>query len=127
MPKTYYLSDNFVNLALRGTSFSPPSAIYVALYTTSPTLAGGGVEVSGGSYTRQSATWVVSSNGQTSNDSDITFPIATALWGTVTSFGLLDSLSGGNLLYFTPLNAPRVVQINDQVMFPTGQLVVIED
>lgn len=127
MPKSYYLEGNMINVALRGIPFAPPSASYVALYTTTPTKSGGGVEVFGGSYARQIVTWSPPTNGQSSNTMDVLFPVATALWGTVTSFALLDSPVAGNLLYFADLNAPRLVQINDQIKFPIGQLTVVED
>lgn len=127
MPKSITLSNLFVNAALRATSFTSPAAVYVALHTTIPTPSGPGVEVSGGSYARQAVTWTFPSNGQSSNDADVTFPVATALWGTVVAFSIFDNVVGGNMLYFAPLNAPRLVQINDQVKFPVGQLLVIED
>ena len=127
MPKTYYLSNNVVNTALRGVSFTPPGTVYVGLYTTAPNLLGEGVEVSGGSYARQAVSWTNPSNGQTSNSADVNFPIATAVWGTVTAFAILDAPSGGNVLYYANLNAPRLVSTDDQVRFPTGQLMVVED
>jgi hypothetical protein len=127
MPKTYYLEDNFINAALRATPYTSPLASYVALYTTSPTKAGGGVEVSGGTYSRQTCVWSIPVNGVSTNSADVDFPVATALWGTITSFALVDSPLAGNILYFANLNAPRLVQINDQVKFPIGQLQVIED
>jgi len=127
MPKTYYLDGSVINAALRAIPYTSPLASYVALYTTSPTKAGGGTEVTGGSYSRQTCTWTAPVNGQSTNLIDIFFPVATALWGTVTSFALLDAPLAGNVLYFANLNAPRLVQINDQVKFPIGQLQVIED
>lgn len=92
---------------------SLPTA-YIGLFTTAPTSDSGitgAVEVSGGSYARQAtsgATWNAASNSSGSepsvtpanitNAAAITFPIATANWGTVTSFGLFDAVSAGNLL-----------------------------
>lgn len=126
MPKTYYLEGNVINAALRATAFVPPTASYVALYTSSPTPAGGGVEVSGGAYSRQIVTWTAPVNGQSFSAITVTFPAATTLWGTVTSFGLFDAGIGGNLLYFANLNAPVLVNIMDQLQFPAGQFQVLE-
>lgn len=126
MPKTYYLDNNFVNLALRNTAFTPPATVYVALYTVAPTASGGGTEVSGGNYGRQLVTFSAPVNGQTSNTADIVFPVATGSWGTITSFALLDNSSGGNMLYFGTLSSSRLVQASDQVKFPIGQLAVLE-
>ena len=126
MPKTYYLDNTFLNAALRQTPFTPPPTLYVALYTAAPTVSGGGTEVTGGGYARQTATFGAPSNGQTSNTGDVVFPIASVAWGTVVAFGILDAATGGNLLYFNLLSVPRAVAINDQVRFPVGQLIVTE-
>lgn len=126
MPKTYYLDDNFINAALRNTAFTPPTTIYVALFTVAPGVGGGGTEVSGGSYARQTVTFSAPSNGQSSNDAEVLFPVATAGWGTVTSFALMDASSGGNMLYFGNLSTPRDVLTSDQIRFPASQLVVQE-
>lgn len=126
MPKTHYLDNTFLNAALRGIPFTPASTIYVALYTAAPTVSGGGTEVTGGGYTRQTVSFTTPASGQTSNVSDVVFPIASAAWGTVVAFGLLDAASAGNLLYFNLLSVPRTVGINDQVRFPVGQLIASE-
>lgn len=126
MPKTYYLDDNFLNAALRGIPFDPPPAVYVALYTAAPDVSGGGIEVSGGSYERQLALFTAPVNGQVMTTADILFPVASSLWGTITSFGFLDASSAGNVLYFGNLSAPRLVDVSDQVRFPSGQLICQE-
>lgn len=126
MPKTHYLNDTFLNAALRGISFTPPSTVYVALYTVAPTVSGGGTEVSGGSYNRQTVSFGTPTNGQVSNLADVVFPAASIAWGTVVAFGLLDAPAGGNLLYFNLLSVPRAIAINDQVRFPIGQLIASE-
>ena len=127
MPKTYYLDGSAINAALRGIPYVSPAASYIALYTTSPTKSGGGVEVSGGAYSRQICTWTAPVNGQSFSVGDVIFPVATTLWGTVTSFALVDAPLGGNILYFANLNAPQLIQPNDQLKFFSGQLQVIED
>lgn len=127
MSKTDYLEANLINHVLRAIAFPVPTTIYLALFTTAPTDAGGGVEVSGGSYARQTVTFVAPTGGTTSNSATVLFPTATAAWGIVTSFALMDALVGGNMLYFANLNASRDVQLNDTLSFPTGQLQVVED
>ena len=102
---------------------------YIALFTTTPTDAGGGTEVSGGSYARvtvastlanwagtQGATTTVSStgtSGTTSNNGAVTFPAPTANWGVVTSFGIYDNLTAGNLLYYANLTTSKTVNNGD--------------
>jgi hypothetical protein len=127
MSKTNYLEDNLINHVLRGVAYAMPPAIYVALFTTAPTDSGGGVEVSGGSYTRQACTFAVPSAGTTSNDIPVVYPTATAGWGTVVAFALMDAVAAGNMLYFANLNAARTVLTGDVLSFPIGQLQVVED
>lgn len=126
MPKSYYLDNNFLNAALRGIAFTPSSTIYVALYTNPPTANGGGTEVTGAGYARQAVTFGTPTNGQTSNATDVIFPVAMAAWGNVSAFGLFNAVTGGNLLYFNNLSVPRLISLTDQVRFPAGQLIVSE-
>jgi hypothetical protein len=126
MPKSTYLDNNYLNNSLRGIPFTPPATIYLALYTVAPGVGGGGTEVSLGGYGRQTVTFTVPVLGQCTNTADVTFPIATVDWGTIVAFALLDASSGGNLLYFGNLSTPRNVLTNDQVRFPSGQIIVTE-
>lgn len=126
MPKTYYADNATLNFWLRATPVVPPAATYCALFTSSPTVNGGGTEVSGNGYTRQAILWGAPSNGVLANTADVVFPIATADWGTITSFAVFDQASGGNCLYFANLSSSRYIYTNDQVRFPTGQLIARE-
>ena len=102
---------------------------YVALFTVTPSDAGGGTEVTGGSYARvavnltlanfagtQSAGSTSSStgtSGQTSNNGTITFPSPTANWGTIVAYGIFDSATGGNLWVWDALTTSRTVNNGD--------------
>jgi hypothetical protein len=126
MAKSDYLKVNLLNEVLRGTAFTAPGAVYLAAFTVAPTDAGGGTEVSGGSYTRQTIAFAAPSGNQVTNSADILFPIATVSWGTLIHFGIFDAASGGNLLYHTPMTASRIIGIGDQLRVPTAQLIVAE-
>jgi len=117
-----YLENAFVNATLRGTAYTAPATVYLALYTTDPTDADVGVEVTGGAYARQSSAFIVPVDGATSLAANVTFPQATAGWGTVTHIGLRDALTGGNLLYYTSLTTARAVLSGDTLGFLSGQL-----
>lgn len=125
--KSNYLETQLLNHVLRNVSYSSPTTVYVGLFTTAPTESGGGVEVSGGSYVRQSVTFSSPSPDSCSNSTDITFPMATADWGTVEAFALFDQSSGGNMLYFANLTASREILTYDQFRFPSNQLTVSEE
>jgi hypothetical protein len=120
--KTYYLDNLFLNAVLRQTPFSSPPLIYVGLFTIAPTASGGGTEVAGLNYVRQSVIFGPPVNGQTANISDVVYPVAGAAWGNVVAFGLFDAFAGGNLLYFNNLSVPRNVAINDQLRFAASQI-----
>jgi hypothetical protein len=102
---------------------------YVGLYTAAPTDAGGGTEVSGGSYARvdASAKFGAASGTTMSNDAAITFPTATGSWGTVTHFGVFDASTSGNLLYWGALSASKTVGSGDTASFAIGELDVTLD
>lgn len=126
MPKSQYLDNAMVNAVLRDVPYTSPTTVYIALYTTAPVSTGGGVEVTGGSYARQPSTWTSPTVGVVANVADIVFPIASADWGTVVAWAILDAASAGNMLYFGALGASRTVLDTTQVKFPAGQLIVTE-
>lgn len=126
MPKSLYLDTVVLNAALRNIAFTPPVTVYVALYTTAPTLVGGGVEVSGGSYSRQPVAFNAPVGQVCASTADVVFPLATAGWGAVVAYALFDAPTGGNMLYFANLSSPRTVSTNDQLRFPLGQLTATE-
>jgi hypothetical protein len=104
----------------------------VALFTANPSDSGGGTEVTGGSYARVSVTnnttnWPNASSGSKSNGTAITFPTATANWGTVTAFGIFDASSAGNLLYWGTLSASKTVDNGDTASFASSAITITED
>lgn len=119
-----YLENALINGTIRGTSYTAPSTVYVGLYTSDPTDANTGTEVSGGSYARQSATFAAPSNGSSASNADITFPQATANWGTVGWIGILDASTSGNLLYHTALDASKTIETGDIFKIASGNLTV---
>jgi hypothetical protein len=119
-----YLENALVNATLRNTSYTTPTTVYVGLYTTDPTDANTGTEVSGGSYARIAATFAAPSNGASVTSADVTFPTCTSTWGTVTHFGILDALTTGNLLYHGALTASKTITTGDVLKMVAGNLSV---
>lgn len=132
-----YLENKLIDHVFRGTAYTAPGTIYVALYTSSCSDSAGGTEVSGGSYARASVTsngtnWANTQSsgtgtssgtgGTTSNSSAITFATPSAGWGTVTHFGLLDASSSGNLLVCSALTTSKTINSGDTVSFGAGAL-----
>ena len=127
MSKTNYLETQLLNHVLRNTAYSAPTIVYAALFTSAPDETGAGTEVSGGSYARQAVTFSAPAPDSVSNTADVTFPVATADWGTVVAFAIYDAASAGNMLYYANLTASRTILTSDQFRFPAGQLIVTED
>lgn len=118
-----YAENQVVDHIFRTSSFTKPTTLAVALFTTAPSDAAGGTEVTGGSYARvalnplntnwnatQGGTAGASSGtgGLTDNATAITFAAPTANWGAVTAMGIFDATSGGNLLmwdFLRPTNS----------------------
>jgi hypothetical protein len=121
-----FLENALINATLRNTTYTSPATVYVSLWTSDPTDAGSGTEVSGGSYARTEVSFATASgtSGNVLNDADVTFPTATASWGTVGWIGINDNSTGGNLLYHTALDTSKTIDSGDIFKISTGNLSV---
>ena len=119
-----FLENALINAVLRNTTYTSPATVYVSLYTSDPTDADTGTEVSGGSYARTAVTMGAPSNGVSTNSADVTFPTATASWGTVSHIGIHDASTAGNLLFHTPLDTSKTIDSGDIFKITTGNLSV---
>ena len=130
-----YLESKLVNNFFRTTTYSRPANLWIALSTGTMTDSNTGSsmsEVSGGSYARKGgatvdpldATWDApsSTDGHTSNTSDITFVTATGSWGTVTGMAITDASSSGNILFFGTLSSSKAVGSSDTFKFLAGDI-----
>ena len=127
-----YLEVALLNAVFRGTAFTSPANIFVALYTSNPTDADTGTEVNAAEYARQTVTFTeptqdAQGRARISNSNEIVFPIAQSNWGTVTHIGLRDAATAGNLLYYGPFVTPKAVNVNDQLRIVPGDLVITLD
>lgn len=125
-----YTEGNLRAGLFRTAAFTKPTALWVSLHTGTVTDAGGGAEVSGGSYVRVQrdpldANWTAASatDGLTDNAAAITFPSPTANWGVVTDFGIWDAATAGNLICYGVLTTPKTINSGDAApSFATGAL-----
>jgi hypothetical protein len=117
-----YLENKLLDHVLRNVSYTSPTTVYVGLYTSDPADDNSGTEVSGGSYARQILSVTTATAGIVTSSADVTFPQATAQWGTISHIGLLDAVTSGNLLMHTPLTTSRVVELGDVIKISTGSL-----
>ncbi len=121
------LENKLINHIFRNTDYTRPANIYLALFTAAPSDSGGGTEVSGGSYARQavatgaSSGWDAASGGATANTGVVTFPTATADWGTITHVGVFDASTSGNLMFHGALSSNKTVSNGDIFRFNAGE------
>ena len=119
-----YLETALINVSLRNTAYTTPTTFYLGLYTSDPTDADVGTEVTGNAYVRQAITFGAPSNGVSTNSAAIEFPQATGSWGTVAYIGIRDASTAGNLLFHTPLDASKAIATGDVFRVAIGSLSV---
>lgn len=115
-------------------TYTPPTTLYLALSSTTPTEAGANfTEPSGGAYARVStvaADWDAATGtapATKANGAVKTFPTATADWvaaANLTYFGIFDASTAGNLLCFGALTVAKPVLNGDTASFAAGALVL---
>lgn len=122
-----YLETAIFNHVFRNTAYTSPSSLYLALFTstaTSADLEAGTItnEVSGGSYARQAVTFAAPTNGVGSNSGTITFPTASAGWGTIRYVAVMDASSSGNVLWYAQLTSDVTINSGNTFQFNTGSV-----
>ena len=129
-----YLEAKLADGVLGGPDFTHPATVWLALFTVTPADAGGGTECTGGSYARastanNSTNWPAATGTSTvkANGTAITFPTATAAWGTVVAWALFDAVTAGNLLFWGAVGTAKAVGINDTPNFPIGAITLLWD
>ena len=93
---THFTANKIID-SLRGSTWTPPSNLKLALYTTAPTTSGGGTKVTGGSYADQPVTLSAGASSASSNTNTITF--VSLPTSTITAAALVDGVSG-DVLWF---------------------------
>jgi hypothetical protein len=121
-----YLETELLDHVFTNSAYTAPSTLYLALFTSAPGEAGGGTEVSGSGYLRQTAAFTVSGNEAT-NSASIEFPTATGSYGTVTHVGVFDASTSGNLLCYATLSASKAIESGDVFRVPAGDLDITLD
>jgi len=133
--KSNYLENAILDGVLGGPAFALPTDVHIALSTAAYSDASTGssmTEVAGGGYARVAVTnnatnWPAAASGSKSNGTVVSFPVASASWGTIISFYICDAATAGNVLYGGDLTVQRSVAAGDTASFAVGVLVVTED
>ena len=119
-----YLANATINATTRGVPYAPPVKVYVSLYTTDPTKDDTGLEVSGsgGTYSREELKLGTPFDGVSTNENLMQWNTATTDWGVITHVAIHDSETGGNMLYYTPLDVPKNIEVGDQFQITVSNL-----
>jgi hypothetical protein len=121
-----FLETEILDHVFAGAAYTAPSTHYLALFTAAPGETGGGTEVSGGAYARQSVAFTTTGN-TTSNNAAVEYPTATASFGTVTHVGVFDAATSGNLMAYATLSSSKTIDTGDVFRVPTGDLDITLD
>lgn len=105
-------------------SATRPTSWYIALFTAAPSDSGGGTEVTGSGYARQSVTFDAGSSpgGTTQNSGAVSFTASGGNFGTVTHIGIFDAVSGGNLLWHGAMTASKTINDGETLEFSAGNI-----
>ena len=118
-----YAENLLLNFILTGTG-SAPSNLYLGLYTAAPNDAGGGTEISGNGYSRQTITFNTASgtSGTTDNSNTPSFTASGGDFGTIQAMGIFDAQTSGNLLWHGTIATNKTVYSGDSIQFAAGSI-----
>lgn len=123
---TDYLADKIRDHTLLNISYTSPATLYLALFVTATTEAGGGTEVTGGSYARQAITFAAGVDaGLGEQSGGLSFAGMPAC--TVVAIGVHDALSSGNMLYHARLPRQRIVTGGETLNLGSGLVRILID
>ena len=119
MSFTNFLETEILDHVFAGAAYTAPSTKYIGLFTAAPGETGGGTEVSGSAYARQTMAFTTSGD-TTSNNAAVEFPTATGSWGTITHVGIFDASTSGNLMVYATLTTSKTITTGDAFRVPLG-------
>lgn len=123
MSMSDYLEKKLLDHTFRGEVYTSPATVHLALFTTMPVDDGtGGVEVTGGSYARQAVTFLATVLGAGRCDLASTVIFASMPAVTIVGGALYDAATGGNMLFYKALGAPRTLAAGDNLNVLAGDL-----
>ena len=134
-----YLEERTLDFQLKANSqtTTAPATVYLALFTsddsagaTAENLEAGTltneVSTSGTAYARQTVTFGTISNGSVLTNANVTFPTATANFGTISHVAVTDSATAGagNVLFYGDLTSTKTIETGDTFQITSGNLTI---
>ena len=124
-----YLEEQTLDYVLRGAAFTTPpdGSVYVSLHTGVVGTDITGTEVVAGSYSYDRQLCAFNAAG--TNAAGVTENTAVETWtnlpaNTITHIGIWDSLTTGNLLFYTAVDANKTVANGDTISIAIGAITV---
>ena len=126
-----FMANSVLDHIFANAAYVPATNIYVSLSGANPTDDATGMDEHADGVDNYSRviqnTWDVSSSGATENNGAVTFPQASAAWGTVTHFAMFDAATDGNMMFYGALDNDRNIGQNDTPSFADGALDITMD
>lgn len=130
MSVTLFQANKILNLCFGSVDYAKNTKLYLGLSTTPIARNGTGhTEPTDSAYKRLSFdnnknTFTQATDGTLKNKVSLSFQESVGDWGTITHVFISDALTGGNILYYDPLDTPRIVQSASSLVFPVNSITI---
>jgi hypothetical protein len=126
-----YYEGELLNYQFSGATDPTPTSWYLAAFTTAPTDSSAGTEVTGGSYARVTIARNSTNFPEDANPMLLAvqqdFVQATANWGTIAGYALMDASTGGNVCYWTDESGTVVINTGNTLRIPANTISITGD
>ena len=132
-----YLENKLLDHTLRyGTApYVGVTTLYLALFNNTSTNTAANLEAgtltdetgtSGTAYARMPVTFAAASGGSSATNATVTFPAATANWGTITHVAVMESgtAGAGNVLFWGAVTTSKTIETGDTFQVTSGNLTI---
>ena len=130
MSATNITEDAILDWLYRNVTPATIGTVYLALFTGNPGETGSYTdEVTGGAYIRQAVVFGAPTGGTVSNTGVITFPVATADWGIITHFAIINAVTGtvDKMLTYGALGSTETILTGNQLQIAIGDIAASAD
>jgi len=125
--KTDFLESALINHIFGGTSFTAPTAWYLAIYDVDPGEAVTSASPAALTSQRvQITSWNRSGNTATNANNMQFDPVPGGATWVVSHFAIFNATTGGSPLYYGPLSATKTVSAGDILFVAANQISVSE-
>ena len=142
MNMTDYLENKVLDFLFRGQTYTAPTTLYFALFTSPASDLEPGEEPTDSAYHRAAVNCTLANfsgtdtpsstaastgtSGTIYNIATIAWPDPTEDWGEITHIGVFDQLVGGNYLYWAEISNPLDIVVGETgIRFAPGTLGII--